>query len=258
MVTLNKLQEYLDALMKYDPKMDMSKIDPHMSNGLMVKGKEEIKRVGFGVSASLELFKLAKKEKCDAVIVHHAFQLPSFNRYEKIFQNRIGFLMTNDISLFGYHFLLDSHPETGNNIQILETIGAVADKPYLHHGDPWGWSGKFEKETDLKTILSNLQPYLSKRLTVYEFGPEKIKKAVAVSGMGAPRDMQELIDKEIDLYITGEVHEWNREMFREAGIHFIAGGHYNTEVFGLRALMDKITEKFPSIETIWLKLNNEI
>lgn len=258
MVSLIEFRNFLDGYLNYDPKMDVSKIDPHMANGLMVKGKEEIQKIGFGVSASLELFKKAKEEKCDVLIVHHAFQLPVYNRYEAIFQNRIGFLMSSDMTLFGYHFLLDSHPEIGNNVQILETIGARANKPYLHHGDPWGWTGKFIKETDLKTVLANLQPYLSKRLTVYEFGPAKIRYAVAVSGMGAPRDMQELIDRKVDLYITGEVHEWNREMFREAGIHFIAGGHYCTEVFGLKALMDKITDKFPLLETKWLPLHNEI
>lgn len=258
MIKLSELQYFLDDYLNYDKSIVVGEIDSYMANGLMVKGKEDLVKIGFGVSASLELFKLAKKENCDALVVHHVFQLPSHNRYEKIFQNRIGFLMANDISLFGYHFLLDSHPKVGNNVQILETIGAKAETPYFHHGEPWGWIGKFEKETDLKTILSNLQPYLSKRLTVYEFGPEKIKKAVAVSGMGAPRDMQELIDKKIDLYITGEVHEWNREMFREAGIHFIAGGHYATEVFGLKALMDKVTEKFPALNTTWLKLPNEV
>lgn len=258
MAKLTDLQNFLDGYMNYDKSMDMGKIDPHMANGLMVKGKEEIEKIGFGVSASLELFKLAKEEKCDALIVHHAFQLPAYNRYEAIFQNRIGFLMDNDITLFGFHFLLDSHPEVGNNVQILETIRATVDKPYYHHGDPWGWTGKFDKGTDLKTVIANLQPYLSKRLTIYEFGREKIKKAVVVSGMGAPRDMQELMDKKVDLYITGEVHEWNRELFREAGIHFIAGGHYCTEVFGLKALMDKIAEKFPGSDTVWLKLHNEI
>lgn len=260
MITLTQLQKFLDDYLNYDRKIDVWKIDSHMTNGLMIKGREEIQKIGFGVSASLELFKLAKKEKCDALVVHHSFNLPPVNRYEQIFQNRIGYLMENDISLFGYHFLLDSHPEIGNNAQILKTIGAAKEQPYYHHGDPWGWVGEYKKPAELRSIMANLKPYLSERTVLYDFGPKDIQKVVAISGKGAPTPtvMQDLIDQKIDLYITGEVHEWNRELFREAGINFLAGGHYATEVFGLKALMDKVIEKFHSIDVKWLKLTNTI
>lgn len=246
--------------MNYDRKMEVAKIDPYMTNGLMVRGREEIQKIGFGVSASLELFKLAEKEKCDVIITHHAFNYPNYNRYDSIFQNRMAFLLENDISLFGYHFLLDSHPEIGHNVQILQTIGAKKKTPFNHHGDPWGWLGEYEESMELISIIANLKPYLSEKTVMYDFGPKEITKVVAVSGKGAPVPsvMQDLLDQKIDLYITGEVHEWNRELFREAGINFIAGGHYATEVFGLKALMDKVTEKFPSIDVKWLKLTNAI
>jgi len=58
--------------------------------------------------------------------------------------------------------------------------------------------------------------------------------------------------------VTGEVHEWNRELFREAKINFIAGGHYATEVFGVQALMSVISQKFPEVEVGWVDLANEV
>ncbi len=260
MIYLSQMQKFLDGYLLFDKKMDTAVIDPYMTNGLLVKGREEVKKVGFGVSASLELFGLAQKENCDAIVVHHSFNLPPTNRYDEIFQNRIGYLLQNDISLFGYHFLLDAHPQVGNNAQILETVGAKKEAQYFFHGYPWGWTGVFEKPQTLENIIGNLRPYLSKRLTVYDFGPEKVKKVVALSGKGAPgaSEIQDLIDEKVDLYVTGEVHEWNRELFREAGVHLIAGGHYATEVFGLRALMDKVSAQFPDIDTKWLKLHNEV
>lgn len=260
MITLSQLQSFLDNYLIFDKKLDISKIDPYMSNGLMVRGKEEIKKIGFGVSASIALFEKASAEKCDVIVVHHSFNLPSYNRYDPIFQKRIGYLLENKISLFGYHFLLDAHPEIGHNVQILTTLHAKPIKPFLHHGYPWGWIGKVEKVKYFDEILNDFKSYLSKRITVYNFGPQKIKTIVAVSGKGAPApsEMIDLINHKVDLYITGEVHEWNRELFREAKINFIAGGHYATEVFGLRALMKKIEEKFSPIHTAWLKLTNEI
>ncbi len=260
MTTLSQLQGYLDGYLNFDKKLDITKIDPYMTNGLMVRGKEEVKKIGFGVSASLALFEKARSTQCDALIVHHSFNFPSSNRYDTIFQNRIGYLIKNSISLFGFHFLLDAHPEVGHNAQIIKKIGAEPRKPYLHRGNPWGWTGEFVQAVNFSDIEGTLKPYLSKTSTIYNFGKKMIKKVVAVSGMGSPvpSDMHDLLEEGIDLFITGEVHEWNRELFREAKINFIAGGHYHTEVFGLQALMEKIREKFQKVEVVWLDLVNEI
>ena len=40
-------------------------------NGLQVKGKKDVYKVGLAVDACMDVFKKAKKLKCDAVIVHH-------------------------------------------------------------------------------------------------------------------------------------------------------------------------------------------
>ena len=258
MIKLGELKKYLDDFLLFDKILDVSKIDPYMTNGLMIEGREEVRKIGFGVSASLSLFEKAQEENCDTLIVHHSFNLPDYNHYDSIFQHRIAFLIKNNISLFGYHFLLDAHPEIGNNVEILKTIKAKPTHPYFHQGQPWGWIGEYENDMSLNEIVEILKPHLSKRTVVYEFGRKDIKRVVAISGMGSPRDMQELLEKDIDLYITGEVHEWNRELFREAGINFIAGGHYATEVFGVKALMEKVKEQFPIVEVEFLDLPNEI
>ena len=260
MISLTILKDYLDNYLYFDKNLKVEKIDPYMTNGLMVKGKEDVAKIGFGVSASLALFEKAKQEKCDAVLVHHSFNLPAFNRYDSIYQGRIGFLIKNEISLFGYHFLLDAHPEVGHNAVILKTIGAKPAKPYLHRGDPWGWIGEFDKEIDFSIIEKKLQPFISKRSIVYPFGKSGVKHVVAISGKGAPvaGDMYDLNEQKIDLFITGEAHEWNRELFREAKINFIAGGHYATEKLGLKALMEKLRNHFPNIEIEWLELTNEV
>lgn len=260
MITLNNLQKYLDSYLYFDEKQDVIKIEQHMADGLMVRGKEEVEKIGFGVSASLSLFEKAKELKCEAVIVHHAFNLPAYNRYDQIFQNRIGYLLKNEISLFGYHFLLDAHPEIGHNAEILRILGAKPVKPYLFHDQPWGWVGEMEQEEELESLINKLKPCLSQRAVIYQDGNRNIRKIVAISGKGAPipTAMQDLIDEKIDLYITGEAHEWNRELFREAKINFIAGGHYHTEVFGLKALMEKVKKEFPQVSSCFLELPNEI
>lgn len=259
-IYLSALTDYLDDYLNFDKKLIVEKIDPHMTNGLAVRGKEKIKKIGFAVSASLSLFQKAKEENCDCIIVHHSFNFPPYNRYDSIFQNRIAFLLKNNISLFGYHFLLDAHPEVGNNVEILKSLGAKPTQAYLHRGSPWGWIGELEQSVDFESIVNNFKKYISKRAVVYEFGPKNIKRIVAVSGKGAPfaSDMQELIEKSVDLFITGEVHEWNKEHFREADINFLAGGHYATEKFGILALLGHLKNHFHNIEVKWLEVENEV
>lgn len=260
MITLSKLINFLDSYLNFDNKLEVAKIDPFMSNSLMVRGSNDIVTIGFGVSASISLFEEAKKFNCQAIINHHTFNFPQINKFDNIFQTRINFLLKNSISLFGYHFLLDCHPEVGNNVVILKTIGCRPTQPFEHHGSFWGWQGEYKNGKSFTEIKKKLVSLLSHKATFYNFGPSKIKKVVAVSGKGAPSpfDMQRLIELKIDLFITGEVHEWNRELFKEAEIHLIAGGHYATEVFGIKALMEKVQHQFPQVKTAWLEVYNEI
>lgn len=259
-MSIDDLNQFLQKLLYFDKKIDVGKIDPYMSNGLMVRGKERVEKIGFGVSASIGLFQKAIDASCDVLITHHSFNLPANNSYDPIFQNRFGLLIRHSLSLFGFHFLLDAHPKIGNNAQILKTLGAELMGPYLHRGSPWGWIGKLQQGQTFHQLQERIKPYLSPRAIFYEFGKEKISTIVAVSGKGAPiaSDMYELMKKDVGLFISGEVHEWNRELFREAGISFIGGGHYATEVFGIKSLMQEVKHQFPDIETAWLDLPNEV
>src|SRR3990172_12719424 len=100
MIKLTDLQHFLDNFLYYDQKLDIARIDPYMTNGLMVKGRDEVRKIGFAVSASLALFENANHAGCDAIVVHHSFNLPSNNQFDTVFQNRIGYLIKKDISLF--------------------------------------------------------------------------------------------------------------------------------------------------------------
>lgn len=251
-----KLQKalFLPELRPYIPK-------DGLQNGLQTRGKEQVTRVGFGVSASLELFRLAKKQHCDAVIVHHGIDIDKTKLHQLTYE-RLAWLIQNKISLWSAHFTLDAHPVLGNNAQILKTAGVQRTEPYSMLGDegaPWGRVGFWPNGVRREALLHQLLPRFSPRTTAYHFGPSIVKKAVCVSGKGAPygQDMDWLIENHVDLYITGEVHEWNREFFREAQINFIAGGHYHTEMFGVQALQQWV-EKHLHVKTAWLDLQNDI
>lgn len=257
-ISIKQCEQELEQLLITDelrPYLDQD----ILHNGFQTRGSDQITKIGFGVSASMELFRLAKEEGCQAIIVHHGLNVEKRN-LDVLSYQRFAYLIQNDISLWGGHFVLDAHPVLGNNAQILKTIGAkrTAGYPY-HNSAPWGAVGEFSQASSLESILDALKGKLSPNTITYDFGPKEVKKVVAMSGKGAPRhtDMQWLIDNDVDLYMTGEAHEWNREFFREAGIHFIAGGHYHTEMFGLKAVQKHISQEW-DIATAWLDLENSV
>ena len=53
MIFLQDLQQFLGSFLLFDKNLDVSKIDPNMTNGLLVRGEENITKIGFGVSASV-------------------------------------------------------------------------------------------------------------------------------------------------------------------------------------------------------------
>lgn len=230
-----------------------------LQNGLQSWGRDKVQKVGFAVSASLEVFKKAVAAGCDALVVHHGV-FPT-ERMDKYTWERWAYLAKNDLSLYSAHYLLDAHPSLGNNAQILKAIGVDTFEPYLDFsGSPWGHIGDLQEPASVEEIVGRLEGKLSPDTIVYDFGPKEVKRIVAISGKGAPGSFDNMLDLQAagaDLYITGEVHEWNREMFREVGMHLIAGGHYHTEVFGVRALQ-AYTQSEWGLETEWIDLENNV
>ena len=66
----------------------------------------------------------------DALLVHHGLTLPAGLLLDTIFTQRLRFLLEHDLSLIAYHYLLDSHPEVGHNVQIIRGLGARPTEPY--------------------------------------------------------------------------------------------------------------------------------
>ena len=65
-------------------------------------------------------------------------------------------------------------------------------------------------------------------------GPDPVRTIGIVSGAGADH-LEDAIAAGLDAFVTGEPAERSMARAREAGVHFLAAGHYATETFGVRA-----------------------
>ena len=88
------------------------------------------------------------------------------------------------------------------------------------------------------------------------YGRETIKKVAICSGSGAS-GIEEAMALGCDAFVTGEVKEAVPIQIEEAEFNLISAGHYRTEVFGVRALAQKINENL-GIPAKFVDLDNPI
>jgi dinuclear metal center YbgI/SA1388 family protein len=157
-----------------------------------------------------------------------------------------------------YHLPLDAHPELGNNAILAERLGCERHEPFgAYKGTTVGRAGTFAGEgIGAHELFGRVEELTDRVPTVFDGGPDRVRRIGIVSGSGDDW-LQEAIDLGLDAFLTGEPREHVMSLAREAGIHFIAAGHYATETFGIRALGDWLAERF-GIRHVWIDIPNPV
>src|SRR5512145_1882093 len=115
-----ELVSYLDKL------LEPGKFRDYCPNGLQVEGRNEVRCVVTGVTASQALLDAAVARGADTILVHHGyFWKGEDGRVTGMRRRRLGALIEHDINLLAYHLPLDAHPELGNNAQLAARLGVV-------------------------------------------------------------------------------------------------------------------------------------
>jgi len=249
---LEELISYLDEL------LEVADFQDYGPNGLQVPGAEEVNAVATGVSAQLELFERAAELGAQLVVAHHGLFWDFHTRaITPAMKRRLRVLFDNDISVAGYHLPLDGHPEVGNNALICEALGLERAEPFGEHGGrPVGYVGRSEEGVDFAELRRRCAEAFGQEPFVWDAGPETVHSVAVVSGAAAS-DFAGAIALGVDAFLTGEPAEHVMADARESGTHFIAGGHYATETFGVRRIGELLEEKF-GVEHHFVEVPNPI
>jgi dinuclear metal center YbgI/SA1388 family protein len=242
-----------------DELLEPGAFDDLGPNGLQVPGADDVRRVVTGVSAQLALVERAVAEQAQLVLVHHGL----FWRFlptglTPLLAERLRPLFKHDIALAAYHLPLDAHPEVGNNAILAERLGCERHEPFgLYRARAIGRAGTFAGDgIEADELFERVRALTEREPTVFDAGPQRVRRIGIVSGSGAD-SLDEAIGAGLDAFLTGEPREHVMAEAREAGIHFIAAGHYATETFGVRALGDWLARRF-GIEHVWVDIPNPI
>jgi dinuclear metal center YbgI/SA1388 family protein len=243
---INDLIGHLDAL------LNPTAFDDYGPNGLQVPGNDEIGTVVTGVSASVELFERAAEHGADLVLVHHGLFWGAIGPVDAQLRRRLKLLFDHDMALAAYHLPLDAHLEVGNNALLAAALGATDPEPFVGIGvrarlpgiSPEDLHARVREATGGREPLAFLA------------GPDPVQTIGIVSG-GAAKHLDDAIAAGLDAFVTGEPREPAMNDAREAGIHFLAAGHYATETFGVRALGDRLAAQY-GIRHIFADIPNPI
>ena len=247
-----KIQELIDYTGQI---LQVERFRDYCPNGLQVEGRQEVRKIVSGVSASMQLLQAAHAAGADLILVHHGY----FWRNEDpvvvgIKRKRLQFLLQHELNLLAYHLPLDAHPEFGNNVQLGRLMGLEVQR----------WAGEqnllalsdLAQPQALSDFVQHLAVSLNRAPLVIGDVARQVGRVAWCTG-AAQSYMELAISQGVDVFISGEISEQTVHLARESGVAYIAAGHHATERYGVQALGRHLAERF-GLEHTFIDIDNPV
>jgi len=211
-------------------------------NGLQIENSGRVTRIGAAVDVSTRVLTEAARKSVDLLIVHHGLFWPGLQPVRRALRRQLQLAFENDIALYSAHLPLDIHPKVGNNAELVVALGLKSAQPFLEEkGQPVGLKARASMQRS--ELVRKLRKALNGPVKVFNFGPKQTCTIGVVTG-GAGSEIYRVAQENIDTFITGEAPHWAVVAAEELSMNLLLGGHYATEVFGVKALAAHLSKRF--------------
>ncbi len=235
--------------------LNASAFRDYCPNGLQVEGRDEVKRIVTGVTASAALIEAAIAARADAILVHHGyFWKGEDGRITGMRRQRIGALIESNINLFAFHLPLDAHAELGNNVALARQLGLTVEGTFGEQNI--GFYGRTALPMPLSEFIRHVEAKLG-RAPLSLGDPKRTVARVAWCTGGAQSFFEEATQLKVDAFVSGEVSEQSTHIARESGVAYIAAGHHATERYGVQALGAHLAATF-GLEHQFIDIDNPV
>ena len=252
-----KLKDFSNWL---DKLLDPKSFKDYCVDGLCIEANDQVTKVVTGVSFRDRLIDAAIEEKADCILVHHPNGF--WKNEDRIpvghYGERLRRMFQNGISLYGYHLPLDGHMDIGNNALIAKAMGLSVVDGFMFEGEkPVAVIAEFDTCVSKEEFLACAEKAFEHGVqNALLYGSNQIHRVAICSGSGAS-GIEEALDLRCDAFITGEIKEAVPITCEELKFNLIHCGHHRTEIFGVRALADKIQNEL-HIPAKFVDLDNPI
>ena len=238
MASLTEIVSYTDRFLRIREVGDWD----NALNGLQIENSGRVTHIGAAVDISTRVLTEAAKREVDLLIVHHGLFWAGLQPIQGALRRQLQLAFENHIALYSAHLPLDVHPRVGNNAQLAAALGLKSAQPFLEEkGQPVGL--KISVSLPRRELLRKLQTALNGPVKHFDFGPKQTRAIGIVTG-GAGSEIYRVAAENIDTFITGESPHWAAVAAEELGMNLLLGGHYATEVFGVKALASHLSKRF--------------
>lgn len=247
----------IDLLDFYNAQLKPDEFKDFCPNGLQIEGSNEIKKISFAVSATMESIDACIENGSDTLMVHHGlfWNHQGSKPLTGVFGEKIIKLVSNKINLIAYHLPLDAHLIFGNAAVIAKSLGLTDIEPFgNYNGCYTGVKGKIDIFS--MGLADRLQNILHHDV-ICSISNKQIHTVGIITG-GASNDWILAKNENLDAFITGEINHHSFTDSQEADICMLAGGHEATEVFGILEMKRICQIMYPDIQCEFITSNNPV
>ncbi|HEY7001100.1 MAG TPA: Nif3-like dinuclear metal center hexameric protein [Candidatus Udaeobacter sp.] len=238
MTSLSQIVSYANDLLRIREINDWD----NALNGLQIENSGNVTRIGAAVDVSTRVLEAATKQNVDLLIVHHGLFWPGLQPVTGVLRRQLDLAFESNIALYSAHLPLDLHPQVGNNAQLAAALGLKSNQPFFEEkGQLIGVKAVASLPRD--ELDRKLQKALNGPVKAFMFGPKKTGTIGIITG-GAGSEIHKVAQEGINTFITGEGPHWAAVAAEELGMNLLLGGHYATEVFGVKALALHLSKRF--------------
>lgn len=235
---LSEFVEYLDGYLRIIEVPDSERA----VNGLQVAGTREVRRVGVAVDASERAIERAAASGCDVLVVHHGLFWEGSAPLTGRLYRRVKALLGGGLALYAAHIPLDLHEEVGNSVVLARALGMDPEGTFGdYRGVEIGCWGRLPMLRE--ALAARLDEVLGGVVRVIPGGPGRVERVGVVTGAGGDM-IGQAIAAGLDALVTGEGAHHTYFAAMEGGLNVYYGGHYATEVWGVRALGEHLADRF--------------
>jgi putative NIF3 family GTP cyclohydrolase 1 type 2 len=214
-----------------DEVLEPEKFDDVSNNGVQIaRSGSDVKCVAFAVDASLASVEAAVEAGAGLLVVHHGISWGGgIKRLSGGVYEVVKAAVKGDLAVYAAHLPLDANRKVGNNFELARALSLTALKPaFSYHGNVIGVVGR-----------------------------SRDGRKIGVCSGGAGCFAEEAKSLGCDLFLTGEA-DWGEKIAAEnAAVDMVCAGHYETEVYGVKALMKLLSKTAPGLKTVFVGRETE-
>lgn len=236
---LKEIVAWIDGYLRTDEVDDYA----GALNGLQLDGPREVARIAAATDASVMTIDRAVDAGCDLLLVHHGLFWSGPVRLVGPPFERLRRAIEGGLAIYSAHLPLDVHDEIGNNVLLGRAIGLDEIERFgsAKGVDGIGVVGPLEVDRD--ELARRLGGATGAEPFLIPGGPERTRRVAVITG-GAASMIEDARAAGADTFVTGEGAHHTYHQAMELGLNVFYAGHYATETLGVRALAERVAERF--------------